>query len=81
MFFRLEMLYEVMTYFNLSYAPYDATTVLGIDGMSRNLKEEITRRHYLWQADSSIRSILIENKDFMSIITSNNHCVSFSSGR
>ena len=75
------MLYEVMTYFNSNYAPYNATTVNGIDGMFHKLKEEITRRHYLWQADSGLRSILIENKDFISIVTSNSHCASFSAGR
>lgn len=75
------MLHEIMTYFISRYVPYGTPPAHGIDGIPRSLKEEISRRYLLWMSDSGLRSVLLENKDFITIVTSNDHCVSFSNNR
>ena len=75
------MLHEIMTYFISTYIPYNTPPPHGVDGIPHKLKEEISRRHFLWKADSGLRSILVENKHFITIVTSNDQCLSFSGNR
>lgn len=81
---RLEMLHEIMTYFISTYIPHTPCSTPcthGIDGIHRTLTEEISRRYLLWMSDCGLRSVLLENKDFITVVTSNDHCVTFSNKR
>jgi hypothetical protein len=78
------MLHAIMTYFISTYIPsipYGTPPLHGIYGIPRSLKEEISRRYFLWMSDCGLRSVLLENKDFITIVKSNDHCVTFSNNR
>ena len=73
----MDALYNLMTFFCATDCTYNKCFPI----LCPEMENEVARRHVLWRNGCRLRSVLTDSGDFVTVLSSEDGCLTFTRGR